>query len=85
MSRNSLAVLTGDIRLKATAKCLVHDAATVARIQHGGSLTARVMVENVESRNEELVSVLLLVAGKMAGMGPHKVEQLERDVWSDLT
>ena len=43
------------------------------------------MVENVESRDEELVSVLLLVAGQVPGVGPDEVKEFERNVRSDLT
>jgi hypothetical protein len=43
------------------------------------------MVEHVEGGDEELVSVLLLVAGQVAGVGPYQVKKLEGNVRSDLT
>lgn len=70
---HSLAVLTGDVRLQPSTKCLVYNATTVTRIQDGGCLTTRVMVEYVEGRDEELMGVLLFVAGKMAGVSPDEV------------
>ena len=42
-------------------------------------------MENIESGDEELVSVLLLVAGQVPGMGPDEVKEFERNVRSDLT
>ena len=42
-------------------------------------------MENVESGDEELVSVLLLVAGQVPGVGPDEVKEFERNVRSDLT
>ena len=37
-------------------------------------------MEDIENCDEELVGILLLVAGKMSGVGPDQVEQLEWDV-----
>ena len=37
-------------------------------------------MQDVQHCDEELVSILLLVAGQVSGVGPHQVEQLERDV-----
>jgi hypothetical protein len=82
---DSLAVLASDVRLKPPSKRLVHDAAAVSRVEDGGRLTTGVMVEHVEGGDEELVSVLLLVAGQVAGVGPHEVKKLEGNVRSDLT
>ena len=42
-------------------------------------------MENIESGDEELVSVLLLVAGQVPGVGPDEVKEFERNVRSDLT
>ena len=77
-----LAGLTLHVRLKPSVVCLVHDAAAVARLGHRRSLPTRVVVEDVEDRDEELVRVLLLVASQVAGVGPDQMEQLERDVWA---
>lgn len=38
-------------------------------------------MEDVQHSDEELVGVLLLIAGQVTGVGPDQVEQLERDVW----
>ena len=37
-------------------------------------------VQDVQCCNEELVGVLLLVAGQVTGVGPHQVEEAEWDV-----
>ena len=42
-------------------------------------------MENIKSGDEELVSVLLLVAGQVPGVGPDEVKEFERNVRSDLT
>ena len=42
-------------------------------------------MKNIESRDEELVSVLLLVASEVPSVGPDEVKELERNVRSDLT
>ena len=38
------------------------------------------LVQHVQRGDEELVGVLLLVAGQVAGVRPHQVQQAERDV-----
>ena len=42
-------------------------------------------MQHVQGRNEELVGVLLLVAGQVAGMRPHQVEELEGNMGRALT
>lgn len=42
--------------------------------------TSAVAVQDVQRGDQELVGVLLLVAGQVAGVGPHQVEQAERDM-----
>ena len=42
-------------------------------------------MKNIQSCYEELVCILLLVASKMASMGPDKVEELEGDVGTVLS
>ena len=37
-------------------------------------------MQNIENCDEELVGVLLFVAGEVSSVGPHKMKQLERDV-----
>jgi hypothetical protein len=75
-----LAFLTGDVGLQPSPKRLVHNAATVRSVGQRGRLTARVVVQNIQSRNEELVCILLLIACEVACVGPDKVQQLERNV-----
>lgn len=43
-------------------------------------LTFAVSVQDIQRCDEELVCVLLLVAGQVTGVCPHKVEEAERDV-----
>ena len=42
-------------------------------------------MEHVQRGDEELVGVLLLVAGQMAGVRPHQVEELEGNVGRTLS
>jgi len=37
-------------------------------------------MEDIQSSYEELMSILLLIAGKVACMGPDKVKELEGDM-----
>lgn len=41
-------------------------------------------VKDVQRRDEELVGVLLLVAGQVTGMGPHQMKEAEGDVWRPM-
>lgn len=41
-------------------------------------------VQDVQSGDEELMSVLLLVARQVARVRPHQVQQLVRDVWGPV-
>lgn len=43
-------------------------------------LTFAVSVQDIQCCNEELVGVLLLIAGQVTGVGPHEVEEAEWDV-----
>lgn len=43
-------------------------------------LTFAVSVQDVQRCDEELVGILLLVASQVTGVGPHEVEEAERDV-----
>ena len=45
-----------------------------------GGGTFAVLVQHVQCGDEELVGVLLLVAGQVAGVRPHQVQQAEGDV-----
>lgn len=46
----------------------------------GGRRAAAAQVQRIEKRNQELVRVLLLVAGEMRGVRPHGAEELVRRV-----
>ena len=81
----SLACLALYIRLQSTIEGLVHDTATVAWLSDCRGLTARVMVKNVENGNEELVCILLFVAGQVSCVGPDQMEEFERDVRTGYT
>lgn len=54
-----------------------HPHACTLRVQ---ARTFTVPVQDVQSCNEELVGILLLVACQVPGMSPHQVQQLVRDV-----
>ena len=45
-----------------------------------GGVPLAVSVQHVQRRDEELVGVLLLVAGQVACVGPHQVQQAEGNV-----
>lgn len=46
--------------------------------------TFAVSVQDVQRCDEELVGVLLLVAGKVTGVSPHQVKKTEGDVWRPM-
>ena len=82
---NQPACVARYIRLQPTPKDLVNNAATVARVEYCGGKPPRVAMEDIQSGYEELVSILLLIARQMSGMGPHQVEELEWNVGGGVT
>lgn len=78
--------LTGpadDVGLEAPREDAVYDAAAVVGVV-GGEGGAGVLVEDVEGGDEELVGVLLLVAGEVPRLRPHQVQHPVGDVRSPL-
>lgn len=77
-----MADLAGDIRLQSPCEDLVYDAVAVVGVV--GLLpiiiTFAVPMQDVQSCDEELMGILLLVPCQVPGVSPHQVQQLVRDV-----
>lgn len=82
--RDTIARLTDYVRLKATCEYLVNDTLTILLMLIPHSIVIAVTMEDVQGGYEELVGILLLVAGKMASMSPYQVKQFIRYVRSGL-
>lgn len=83
---NPMADLAGDVRLQSSSEDLVNDAAAVVWIVGFFPIVIfAVSVQHIKSSDEELVSVLLLVAGEMSCVSPDQVQQPEGNVRRAVT
>ena len=74
-----------NIRLQFPTKNSVNETTALTGIGNSWGLPTRLSMEHIENSNEELVSILLLVASKMACMSPHKVKQLVGNIWNTFS
>ena len=74
---SSPTALTSEIRLQSTSEYLVYNTTTMCGVSHGGGLTPNVMMEDIDCRYKELVSVLLFISGQVTCMDPYLMEKPE--------